>query len=97
MLFGANNKNEFHPDLLWADSQWSDHATGVGILALKAGKITQKTAANFVAVFTAEGKLLELRKNIGQSFSSVVRFNFVVTFVLVPFFFLKSDRNLEVL
>jgi hypothetical protein len=32
LLFGANNQNEFHPDLSWADSQWSDHATGVGIL-----------------------------------------------------------------
>jgi hypothetical protein len=68
LLFGANNQNEFHPGLSWADSQWSDHATGVGILAIKAGKVTQKTAANFVAVFTAEGKLLEMRKNVGQPF-----------------------------
>jgi hypothetical protein len=68
LLFGVNTRNEFHPDLSWADSQWSNHATGVGILAIKAGKVTQKTAANFVAVCTAEGKLLEMRKNIGQPF-----------------------------
>jgi hypothetical protein len=68
LLFGMNTKNQFHPDLSWADSQWSDHATGVGILAIKAGKVTQRLAANFVAVFTAEGKLLEMRKNVGQPF-----------------------------
>ncbi|KAH8779638.1 hypothetical protein BGZ57DRAFT_926960 [Hyaloscypha finlandica] len=53
LLFGMNTKNQFHPDLSWADSQWS---------------VTQKTTGNFVAVFTAEGKLLEMRKNIGQPF-----------------------------
>lgn len=44
LLFRVNAKEVFHPDLTWADSQWSDHATGVGMLAIKAGKISQKTA-----------------------------------------------------
>ncbi|KAH8780665.1 hypothetical protein BGZ57DRAFT_853297 [Hyaloscypha finlandica] len=56
--FGVNTRNEFHPDLSWADSQWSDHATGVGILAIKAGKVTQKTAANFVCSFHGGRKAL---------------------------------------
>jgi hypothetical protein len=34
LLFGVNSKQTFHPDLRWADSQWSDHATGVGMLTL---------------------------------------------------------------
>jgi hypothetical protein len=38
------------------------------MLAIKSGKITQKTAANFVSVFIAEGKLLEMRGNVGHPF-----------------------------
>jgi hypothetical protein len=41
---------------------------GVGILAIKAGKVIQRLVVNFVAIFTVEGKLLEMRKNVSQLF-----------------------------
>jgi hypothetical protein len=54
--------------------------------------VTQKTAANFVAVFTAEGKLLEMRKNVGQPSSAQT--DYPADIWPVPFFhptFAASD------
>ncbi|KAN0119228.1 hypothetical protein V8E51_001436 [Hyaloscypha variabilis] len=68
MMFGANTENEFDPDLEYADCQWSDAAAGTGLLAIQLGYVTYAQAARFVAVYTAEGKLLRSRKHVGAPF-----------------------------
>ncbi|PMD37658.1 hypothetical protein L207DRAFT_80059 [Hyaloscypha variabilis F] len=68
MLFGKNTQRVFHPEIEFFDQQWSDAAAGTGLTAIMAGLVTHAEAAVFVAVFTAEGGLLKMRKHVGAPF-----------------------------
>ncbi|KAE9381287.1 hypothetical protein N431DRAFT_3409 [Stipitochalara longipes BDJ] len=68
LLFGKNTEGIYHPDLEYADQQWSDAAAGTGLIAIRAGKVTFAEAAVFHSVFTAEGDLLKMRKHVGAPF-----------------------------